>query len=87
MKIVNFVFFVNVFVINALAGGIMSISGQKISCEDDICKIKVDKAQIYQISLKKLSPLQQRELSTKKKGDVVSAAYPMNAIVQVEDVK
>lgn len=69
------------------AGGMMSVAGQMVACDDEICKVKIDKAQIYQISLKKLSPLQKRELSAKKKGDMVSTAIPMNAIVHVDDVK
>lgn len=69
------------------AGGLMSVSGQMVACDDEICKIKVDKAQIYQISLKKLSPLQQRELIAKKKDEMISTAFPMNAIIRVDDAK
>ena len=75
------------FLLSAFAGGIMSVSGQIVSCDDEICKLKVDKAQIYQISLKKLSLLQQRELSTKKKGESISTAFPMDAIIRVDDIK
>lgn len=72
---------------NVFAGGLMSVTGQLVACEEEICKIKVDKVQIYQISLKKLTLIQQRELIAKKKGELVSTAFPLQAIVRVDDVK
>ena len=69
------------------ADGIMSVTGQFISCDDAICKIKVDHAQIYHVKLKKLNQLQARELQLKKPGEFVSTSLPMAAVASVNDVK
>lgn len=69
------------------AGGVMSLTGQFMSCESTVCKVKVDQVQVYKINIKKLSLMQRHELKSKKNGDHVAMSVVMSSIEAVEDFK